>query len=1232
MKIRFLNVNESICKSRVIFSLLAVLALTLGTSLAARAQNITASVRGTVTDQQGAAIAGADVTITNVDTGYSRSDKTNKDGSYSFQSLPIGRYTLNVSGQGFKAFQVKDVVLHVNDSLTLDAQLRVGAKTETIEVVATANQVELNNAELSGTVAGAQITELPLNGRSFAQLLLAVPGVEVDNGFSYDKKGLNGGADISVSGGASNANLFLVDGANNVDVGSNRTILIYPSLDSIEEFKIERNSYGAQFGGAGGGVITLVTKSGTNDFHGSAYYFGRNDLLDSKDTILKAFNPKAKKDSIRRNDFGGSIGGPIKKDKIFFFGSEEWNRLIQESVRSTHVPTPLQRTGDFSDSALDTTFSSATTTGCLLIGGLTDPDPTNPGGAFTASPSTPGTKDIIPAGRQSVAGPTILNTYFLPTLAKGLPNYGCATNWAKAEKQPTYYREDSWRGDIHLSKTLSLMAHYTNDSWTYGPSAVGNTGWGADSGASQIQESWSSPGRIVVARLSKTIGSSAVNDFQFSYSSNRIAISQATPAAAQALNKVIPTFFPTTGNPANNPPVWINGGGLPTIWSFAPWNNGEDLYAWGDDYSKVIRRHTLKVGFLYSRNSKDQDNFSQKQGVTFGPGGYNGCKNFGGTPAKNPGCSNLAEITTHYGLADWILQNQAVNWGEQDVIFKKQGRWENTELYFNDDIKLSSRLTLNLGARYSYLPNPYQADDKFTVFNQAAFNPSLGNAPCNGLYYSAGLLSNPCPAGTGGLPGPNRAIQNNYHRGIAPRLGVAWDPTGSAKWAVRAGFGQFYNRDDIFVTDGTAGTNPPFVRSFQSVNGNGRFLDNTNQLPACDPNCFGAGGFGVPGIGQDLSNRAPYTLQYNLTIQHEFLKDSRLEVSYVGSRSKNWTSKYDGNAIAPADRLAFAQSNGSAAGNLLKPFHVLETGGLPIFSHHGSAEYDSLQSAFTTRFQHDSTFQLAYTFSKTYADTLLKVSNGGGNLVIDPFNLKNGYGLNPLNRPHIFSANLLYNLPTLQNMDRYVRTALGSWAIESIVVLTSGHSLTPTIGGISNVGDPSGIGNGAGAQRPNLVPGQPCRNPSFANFQWINPNRYTLNGFKLGTIGTAPVGDCLGPPTRTVDLSLAKHFRITERIKAEFRMDAFNLFNHPQYGDPGGGSINGANYGIGFNASAANEYVDKNGCGLCGPPDPITGLPTPTPLSSAVSLQNTSPNAQVGTVGTQSDRNREFQYSLRFTF
>src|SRR5215470_13271561 len=368
------------------------------------AQTDTGSVRGTVTDDQGRAVPQAQVTIANADTAYSRSVKSDSDGNYVFQSIPAGRYTLRVAGtQGFRAFEEKDIVLHVNDSLTVDAKLKVGATKETVEVEATPNQVELTNAELSGTIEGAQITQLPLNGRSFAQLLTLVPGVESDGGFQYDKKGLNGGADISISGGASNSNLFLVDGANNVDVGSNRTILIYPSLDSIQEFKVERNSYNAQFGGAGGGIVTLVTKSGTNGLHGSAYYFGRNDVLDAKDPVLNAIDLKSKKNTIRRNDFGFSIGGPIKKEKIFFFVSEEWNRLIAGVVRSAHVPTPLQRNGDFSEAALDPAFQSAGTSGCLPLGGLHDPDPTNPGGAFTAKGSTPGVIDIIPAARQSPA-------------------------------------------------------------------------------------------------------------------------------------------------------------------------------------------------------------------------------------------------------------------------------------------------------------------------------------------------------------------------------------------------------------------------------------------------------------------------------------------------------------------------------------------------------------------------------------------------------------------------------------------------------------------------------------------------------------------------------------------------------------------------------------------------------------------------------------------------------------
>jgi len=1181
------------------------------------AQTGVGTVRGSATDEQGAKVQGAQVTMTNVDTAYSRSQKTDSNGNYVFESLPIGRYNLSVAAAGFKAFEEKQIILHVNDNLTFDARLKIGAASESVEVTASTTQVELTSAELSTTITGEQATQLPLNGRSFAQLLTLVPGVAVENGFSYDKKGLAGGADISVSGGASNANLFLVDGANNVDVGSNRTILVYPSLDSISEFKVERNSYNAQFGGAGGGIVTLVTKAGTNTFHGSAYYFGRNDLLDAKDPILNATDPNSKKNTIRRHDFGFSAGGPVIKDKAFFFVSEEWNRLKTQVVRTAHVPTPLQRKGDFSDAALDSTFTTANTTGCLPKGGLVDPDPTNPGGAFTASASTPGIIDIIPAGRQSTAGPVILNTYFLPTLAPGSPNYGCGNNWSKALSQPTFYRQDSLRGDINFTKSTSLMLKYTGDSWVFGPSAVGNSGWGADSGASNIQEGWSSPGKIVVAKLSKVINNTSVNDFQFSYSNNRINISQASPDASAALNKVIPTFFP--GNSPDNPPVWINGGGLPTIWSFAPWANGEDLYSYQDDYSKVIGRHTLKIGGVYSRNSKDQDNFSQKQGVSFGPGGYQGCKNI-----TDPGCAGLGlvDTTTHYGPADWILKNQAVNWGEQNVIFKKQGRWQNYEFYFNDDFKVSNRLTLNMGVRYSYLPNPYQADDQLTVFNPIAFNPALGNAACNGLLYSAGLSANPCPAGTGGVQGPNRAIQDNFHWGFAPRLGIAWDPTGSQRWAIRAGFGQFYNRDDIFVTDGTAGVNPPFISSFNSVNGNGRFLDNTNQLPACTPNCFGTG-LGVAGIGQTTSNKAPYTFQYNLTVQRELWKDTRLEVGYVGSRTRHWTSKLDINAISPANRLVFAQNNGNAAGNALRPFTVLTNGSIPFFTHEGSAQYDSLQSALVSRFSRNSTLQLTYTWSKSLSDTFLSISNGTNNLIIDPFNTRAQYGASNINRPQIFSANFVYNLPTLDGMDKVVRHALGSWELGSIINLTSGSSYTPVIGGLSNVNDPSGIGNGAGAQRPNIVAGQPCKNPNFdknGDFNWVNPNRYTMNGFKLGTIGNAPVGDCLGPPTRTVDMSLSKNYRLTERVQMQFRIDSFNLFNHPNFGNPG----NGTNSTVGINFNATNS---------AGSPEFLTatGAPT-TSLANAVSVQNTSPSSKPGIVGTASDRSREFQYSVRITF
>jgi Carboxypeptidase regulatory-like domain/TonB-dependent Receptor Plug Domain len=1233
-------VSNRICVWRWICPLLCIFALLLAIPFAAQSQGTTASLRGTVSDEQGAAIAGAEVTITSTDTAYSRSAKTDKDGSYNFPSLPIGRYTLSVTNQGFKTFEEKDIILHVNDNLTHDAQLKLGATTETIEVVASTTQVELNNADLSGTIAGAQITELPLNGRSFAQLMTLVPGVNQDNGFAYNQKGLTGGADLSISGGASNANTFLVDGANNVDVGSGRTLLVYPSIDSIEEFKVLRNSYGAQYGGNSGGQVTLITKSGTNEFHGSAYYFGRNDYLNANNTNLKANNPGAPVPKLRRNDFGYSVGGPVKKDKIFFFWSQEWNRQITGRVNSGRVPTPLERTGDFSDQANDPASNSANTVGCLPKAGLADPG-NGAGGAFTVSPNNITSQtganfvDVIPASRMSPAGDGVLNTYLLPTLPRLTssgtltPNYGCGTNFSKSFNQANNFREESARGDINLTKSLKLMLKYTQDNNSFGPPATGSSGWGADSGTSLLSETWSQPSRIAVARLSKTIGTTAVNDFQFSYSDNRINISPANQAATTALSSLFTQFLPAANKgftPANGPGTWINAGNLPVVWNFGPWHNAENLYTFQDDFSKVIGRHTLRLGALYSRNQKNQDLFDTENGVLNGSVGFGGCKGHGATDIAEPAfCQGLTANQTGYGTSDLFLSGMGFGWGEQGNFFSNLGRWENLEWYVNDDFKFNSRLTFNLGMRYSYLPNPYAANDQYTVFNQGAFDPALGNATCNGLYYSAGLLANPCPPHTGGLPGPNRALRNNYNRGFAPRLGVAWDPTGSGKWSLRAGFGQFYNRDDITLTDGLGGANPPFVGNFKSNNGNGRFLDNTNQLPACvnrPDGCFGVG-LGNASVGTELTARQPYTLQYNFTVQHELWRDTRLEVGYVASRTFNAQSKYDANAITPANRLAFTQSNGSL--NSLKPFDVINSGNIAVYSYHGKGSYDSLQAAFDTRFRRDLSFSMAYTYSKTISNVALRSNNGNGNLILDPFNPGAMNGLATIDRPQIFAANLIYNTPTLQDKNRIVRTALGDWQLSTIINVSSGTPYTPVINaftaGGSGVNDLSGIGLGNGAYRPDIVAGQPCRSASFKGFQWVNPNRYTLNGFQLGTIGTSPVGDCLGPGVATVDFSVAKNIQITERIKMQFRFDAFNLFNHPQYGNPNNGNTNGY-VGVGFsaaNTAASPAYLDK------------TGAPT-TSLANALSIVNSSPNSVVGQVTANNQRDRQLQYSLRLTF
>jgi hypothetical protein len=1225
---------------------------------AVQAQNVSGSIRGTVLDMQGRSVPGAAVKITNSETDYSRLETSDKDGAYSFQSLPIGTYTLNVSKDGFSAFEEKEIVLHANDSLTFDAQLKVGATSEIVEVVATKIQVETNNGELSGLIYSGQVAELPLNGRNFMELLTLVPGVAPAEAFSITNKGLKGASDVSISGGSSNANQWLVDGANNNDTGSQRTILVYPSVDSIEEFKIERNSYGPEFGLSAGGQVSIVTKSGTNQFHGGVFYSGRNDALDSFDTEVKANNcpgVNCRKNKLRENNYGYHIGGPVKKDKIFFFWNQEWNKVIGAQTFSARVPTAAERTGDYT--ALAACPASKPSSGFNDIGFPIQIVGGNQVGALHDPAGAVGNTSFgsnLPSGRQI---PTPLSTalmgmFPLPTN----PNPCASPNWTRSENLPTPWREEHVRGDVNLTKTLTLMMRYTQDSWQLGPPS-GGFGWGSNN-LGVIDETWKQPGKIAVGRLSKTIGTNMVNDFQFSWSQNQITINPTNVALEQQLNTTIPYFFPLSGKLYGDkgPSVWFQGAtNLPGVWTIAPWANEQDLFTFQDDFSVVKNRHSLKFGVSVSKNMKDEQQSNLEYGNFGGPLGYNGCN--GGKSAACPNGSGTGISTTGYNPADMLLENMAYGMGETNTIFNGKNRWQNYEFYAGDTFKLNRKLTLVYGFRWSFLPNPYLANNKYTIFNPTAYDPALGRTSCNGLLYAPGLGSNPCPAGTGGKAGPNNALYNNNNHMIAPRLSLAYDPTGEGKTVIRAGIGQFFQRDRLYSLQ-ISGQNPPFISSFSSTNG--RFLDSLTPPPACagNANCFSTG-FGFPSIGNEISNQMPNSWQFNVSVQRELWKEAVLEVGYVGNRAVHLLVRSDINDVAPADRLAYFQDAGcpgtlvnnpcgpgvtnTSARSALRPFGPLTLdNSITYYSRSGQSNYNALQTSFKTRFSHNSQFQLAYTYSKLISDTVL-IDSPNNN--VDFYNPRSSRGPDYLNRPHIFVANFIYNLPSLKDKNAFVHKTVGDWELSSIMTFASGPSITPVVGS-----DFAGIGS-SGNQRPNLVPGQSCRAHTSNGRQWFNPNAFTMNGVQVGQNGNAPVGFCQGPGNNDVDLSLRKNFKITERVTMQFQLDFFNLFNHPQYSTA---AFTNAKGGVNFSTNtptrtvgvpASALYADKSGNPIYPVTAGTTGCNGTTHLADpngvdgeqlcAASIINTSYNSGSNfglASGTRENGWRQIQYGLKFTF
>jgi hypothetical protein len=1119
MKLRF----ALLCATVLMTSMVLVFPQTQGT------------ISGVVKDPSGAVIPGADVVLTNVDTGVKRTVVSDDAGFYNATNVDVGNYTVSVAMPGFKTATSDVTKVDARSNRVINITLQVGDVSQQVTVEgASMAQVELRSGEVANLIDSKQVTELPLNGRSFVQLALLVPGASPLETANVRYTGLFAGVDISFSGSSQNSNMWLVDGTNNVDIGSGRTILVYPSVDSIQEFKIQRNSYSADMGASSGAQINVVTKTGTNEFHGSLYNFHRNSALNATDFILNEDNQQ--KQALVYNDFGYTVGGPIVKDKAFFFWSQEWRRERRGDSRIATVPTALEKAGDFSGP-----------------NSRDYPDPID----YVTGELFPGNK--IPSDRMSPFAVAWMKLYPDPTrvTSNGIDN------WVQAPKTPVNTRQEQIRGDWNINEKHSLMGRLTMDSWFNGAPSYTKGGLWGDDPFPAVDSNWDQPGHSATAQWTSTFGTGTVNQVQWSWSGNEIWIARGSGEAInQAIVDAIPEVFPGPDSSFfENGPEHINQARAhPTFWGDPlgndmwhqpPWQNEQDLWVWRDDFSKVMGDHSFKAGFLYSRNSKNED--VDGNGSAYSPAFWtNGGQAIAGNSAEaggwgTPNAPGRNGIVTGNGVADFLLKG--TYWGggtEHKVNVRSSARWRDYETYFSDTWRMTPRLTVTYGLRWAYLPNPYDATNSIGNFILSLYDANEGATSDNGMIL---------PGQVRGLDVNSNSLVRNHWRDFAPRLGIAWDPTGKGKWAIRAGGGIYFNREAISEVLAMTG-NPP--------------MQTTIAYSCCRP--FDAlptddtysGGAGVAGFGKAIEADTPGSYQWNLTIERELWKDTKLELGYVANRGHNMQGRYNINQVPVPLRTQFAiaeldsgEGSGDTDGSPLRPLYDLKgDGALYVASRAFDSWYHSFQAYLVKRFSNNISYQISYTYAK-----LLTTGYGLGyyqdSTASDPANIGYDKGLARFDRPHIFSGNLIYRTPGMAGQHGLVRAVLGDWETSTIVTMNSGVPQRITC---------CASFTGTESNRPDLI-ADPV-GPELRS-KWFNTAAFAPPPI-VGQLGKSALSQYRGPGINNWDLSFMKNFAGlpwwgNEAATLQVRAELYNAFNHTQF------------QSVDNNMGFANPVIDSTG-------------------------------------------------------
>ncbi|MGC1686485.1 MAG: carboxypeptidase regulatory-like domain-containing protein [Candidatus Acidiferrales bacterium] len=1145
------------------------------------AAGVGGSISGTVKDSSGALIPKATVTATNSDTGIRQTRVTDDKGYYSFTSLLIGHYDLEVVSAAFRPYRRTGIVLDANSALMIDAVLEVGGRADAVTVVDNQLHVETMSTQMGEVIMGAQMTAVPLNGRSYTDLLALQPGVvpvtsitsetvqDVGASALSPSGNLNPGT-ISINGQREFANAYIVNGSDSEE-DVNMGAAIVPNLDSIAEFRILTSNFDAEYGEFSGGQINVVTKSGTNQFHGDAFEFLRNTNLDARNY----FSPG--RGAFNQNQFGGTIGGPIRRNKIFFFGDYQGTRSTQ-GVDTSRIPVPslADRTGNLLDMAdsfvtTDANGNTVPTTvngpywESLLSQKLGYPvslnEPYYTPGCTAANCVFPNA--VIPQSAWSAPATNLLQ--YIPRANNANGTFSTSSFNQTLRDDKGAYRTDA---DTHWGL---LNAYYFLDDWSENnPYPV------AQGGANVPGFNALYTGRAQLLELgdTKTLSASTLNEFRFSYM--RDAVDLGKPVGGVGVSLSSQGFEVGQGTPgivALSP----NTVGVESVGfnSYTIGTNTNELkqygntFQWLDDFSKVMGTHTIKAGGEFHYDQLNVDAIAQ----------FNGSFLFFGTETGSDFADFLLGIPNQY------------NQSQLQPFF---GRNKYLGLYAQDSWRISRSLTLNYGLRWDRIEPWYEKHNQIATFVPGKQSVVFPGAPAGILYPTD--------------PGVPRTLAPPGNLGFAPRIGLAYSPSvsgdgvlakllgGPGNTSIRASYGMFYTAIEALTIGvmsanapyGTTYTSPapplfatPFVTAATGQN-RGQYFPVTlapwgTSASHPDASVNWSQFEPITGIpNYPTSNRIPYAEEYMLSLERSLGAKTVLSASYVGTQAHRLLVLVEANPGDPSLCLFLSNPANLAAGQTpCGPFgedsqYITATGKVyngtrgPLGSNFGSnanqatagnSNYNSLQLTL-----HHTGKRLDILAGYTYSKSFDQSSNVGEE--VNPLDPSLSKALSAFDVKHNFVVSYNYKLP-FESLLRAKNGWTQGWELSGITHFSSGLPVTlVNFGDNSLLGsEPNGINN-FGVDELNYTGGPLDLNQNPRNGKpYFNPSAFTEN--TLGTPGTAPRRFFFGPGMNNFDMALLKKVRLTESKSLQFRLEAFNVFNHAQFFGPQAvdGNIDSSTFG-----------------------------------------------------------------------